>query len=61
VAYDLACSHVRAGQADAALEWLERAAELGFVDGALLDTDPDLRTLHGDPRYERLRDRLRPS
>jgi Zn-dependent protease len=61
VAYDLACSHARAGQADAALEWLERAAKLGFVDGALLDTDPDLRTLHGDPRYERLRDRLRPS
>jgi hypothetical protein len=60
VAYNLACSHAQAGQTDAALGWLERAAELGFLDRSVLESDPDLERLHGDPRYEGLRDRLGP-
>ena len=58
IAYNLACSHARAGQAGAALDWLTRAAELGFADVTLLDTDPDLETVRGDPRFSDLRARL---
>lgn len=58
VAYNLACSHARAGQTSAALDWLERAADLHFADVALLDGDPDLDALRADERYLALRARL---
>ena len=60
VAYNLACSHARAGQTSAALDWLERAADLDFADVALLDGDPDLDALRSDERYLALRARLDP-
>ncbi|MGH9280172.1 MAG: TPR end-of-group domain-containing protein [Acidimicrobiales bacterium] len=58
VAYNLACSHARAGQVGPALEWLERAVAAGFADIALLDSDPDLDGLRDDDRYRVLRARL---
>jgi Zn-dependent protease len=59
VAYNLACAHARAGQVGVALDWLDRAAELGFADAGLLDSDPDLDALRDDARFRSLRDRLR--
>ena len=58
IAYNLACSHARAGQPDAALDWLEKAAGLGFADAALLDTDPDLDSLRELQRFAAVRKRL---
>jgi Zn-dependent protease len=58
VAYNLACSHAQAGQSDASLDWLERAADLGFADLTLLDTDPDLEPVRVNARFDALRTRL---
>ncbi|MGH9224213.1 MAG: TPR end-of-group domain-containing protein [Acidimicrobiales bacterium] len=58
IAYNLACSHARSGQADAALDWLEKAADLGFADASLLDGDPDLDSLRSLPRFAALQKRL---
>ena len=51
VAYNVACSLASAGQADAALEWLERAVDAGFDDRILLARDPDLEPLRRSPRF----------
>jgi len=59
VAYNLACSQARAGTDDGlALDWLERAADAGFADVALLDGDPDLAGLRSSERFRRLRERF---
>jgi Zn-dependent protease len=58
VAYNLACSEARAGDTEAALAWLERAADFGFDDLALVDGDADLDTVRGDGRFTALRRRL---
>ena len=60
VAYNVACSLACAGEQEAALEWLERAAEAGFADRATLDNDPDLEPLRRSSRYQAVRERLRP-
>ncbi|MEW6154130.1 MAG: hypothetical protein AB1673_09120 [Actinomycetota bacterium] len=58
IAYNLACSHARAGHGDAALDWLARAGDLGFADTALVDGDPDLDDLRTLDRFRTVRDRL---
>lgn len=58
VAYNLACSLARAGQEEAALDWLERAATGGFADLALVDGDPDLDPLRDHERFRALRTRF---
>lgn len=45
LAYDIACSHARAGNAAAAQQMLERAASLGFRNVAHASRDPDLAAL----------------
>ena len=57
-AYDVACSMARAGDAEGALRLLDRAAELGFRKRAVAEVDPDLASLHADPRFEAWLDRL---
>jgi tetratricopeptide (TPR) repeat protein len=49
--YNLACAYARLGRADTALEALEQAAREGFGTRAGWEADPDLTTLHGDPRW----------
>lgn len=49
--YNLACSLALLGQAEDALAALERAVELGYDDLEFLAQDPDLRSLHGHPRF----------
>ncbi|MFN2608650.1 MAG: site-2 protease family protein [Acidimicrobiales bacterium] len=58
VAYDVACSWARAGKPDDALGWLERAADAGLADPALLDADADLAPLRSTARYLAVRSRM---
>ena len=50
-AYQVAKVHAARGEADAAFEWLERAYAQGDDGLADMKTSPDLRPLHGDPRW----------
>jgi Zn-dependent protease len=53
-AYNAACAHARAGRADEAMTWLERAIRAGFADRQGLDSDPDLASLRELPAYRTL-------
>jgi tetratricopeptide (TPR) repeat protein len=57
-AYNAACALARAGKHDLALQWLQRADELGFDLDDYLDEDRDLRTLRADPRFAALRQKV---
>jgi hypothetical protein len=50
-AYDHACCLALAGRKDDALTRLRYAIAAGFQDLAHLEADPDLASLHGDPRW----------
>jgi predicted esterase len=52
--YNLACVFALSGDEEAALEWLERAARIGFSRVTLLATDPDLDAVRGSDRFERV-------
>ncbi|TMB33240.1 MAG: tetratricopeptide repeat protein [Deltaproteobacteria bacterium] len=52
--YNAACALALQGDDEAALVELERAVEGGFDDPKLLRNDPDLATLHDDPKFEEL-------
>ena len=57
--YGIAAVHAYRGEIDDALRWLDRAYR-GHVYGMLgLKTDPLLRNLHGDPRFQELLSRMR--
>jgi hypothetical protein len=51
--YDAACCRAQAGQIDPAFALLDRAIGNGFRDAKHLENDPDLKPLHGDPRWAR--------
>jgi TolB-like protein/DNA-binding winged helix-turn-helix (wHTH) protein len=57
MAYGIAAMHALRGDAEQALQWLDRAysqrAELLVLDGGLM-TDPDFQGLHQDPRYREI-------
>jgi adenylate cyclase len=56
----IACAYVMLGDADSALDWLENAVELGFVNHRYLgEVDPLLAPLRGDPRFQALMARAR--
>ncbi len=50
--YQHAAVHARLGDADIAIEWLDRAVEEGFRRPAAAPRDPDFASLDDDPRYE---------
>jgi serine/threonine protein kinase len=54
--YNLACVELKEGRRDDALSLLGQAIDHGLVPYADLgmDQDPDLKSLHGDPRFEAL-------
>ena len=56
---ELAAAAALRGEADAALEWLERAFESGYRDYGFLERDPIFRPLANDPRFGRVLDRMR--
>jgi eukaryotic-like serine/threonine-protein kinase len=54
--YDLACIEAHLGRRDEALSLLREAVDHGLspdIDGAI-DKDSDLKSLHGDPRFDAL-------
>ncbi|MBN1442560.1 MAG: hypothetical protein JXA90_07615 [Planctomycetes bacterium] len=56
--YNLACSHSRLGDVDAALRALEAAVELGYQNADHIRRDRDLDNLRQDLRFIRLMERL---
>lgn len=55
LSYNLACYHAREGETEQAQHWLEVALERpgsGQMGGEWLKKDPDLKNLHGTPRFE---------
>ena len=53
-AYNVACGCAMAGDAEAAIGWLERAVSAGFGEAALLKQDEDLSLVRDDPRVQRM-------
>lgn len=54
-----ACVWARAGEKERALELLERVFARGWGKRDWIDHDPDYEILRGDPRFERLVDKLK--
>jgi Zn-dependent protease len=59
IAYNIACAETRAGRADEALAWIERAVEMGFRNVDAMASDSDLETLRSRPEFEAICARLR--
>jgi len=53
-AYNAACAYALKGDKDKALEWLEKAMGFGFARPEVVELDPDLASLRGDPRFQAL-------
>jgi serine/threonine protein kinase/Flp pilus assembly protein TadD len=58
VLYNVACLNAVAGRPARALDLLEHGVESGFGHKEWIEHDPDLESLHGDPRYQALLKRL---
>ncbi len=52
--YNLACAYALSGKKEEALRELRAAVEAGFDDVEHIESDPDLESLRGDPRYKDL-------
>ena len=57
--YNVACVHALQGRTDQAFDFLRQSMEAGFNDPNQYGSDPDLRSLHSDPRWEELGAQLR--
>ena len=51
--FKLAVVYALSGQRDKALGWLEQARAQGYSPGLTRD-DPDLKSLHNEPRFKAL-------
>ena len=54
VHYNLACSLALTGKTEQSFAALERAMKLGYSDLEHMKQDPDLKSLHSDPRFQEL-------
>ncbi len=54
VLYNVACFYAMQGDAERAIDLLEKAVELGWGDRAWIETDSDLQTLHDNARFQAL-------
>lgn len=52
--YNLACAHAQKRDRAAALDALTQAVSAGMEDRGHIAHDPDLESLHGDPRFQQL-------
>jgi len=57
--YNLACSLSLTGKLDEAMHALESALDLGYRDFKWMARDPDLKALRKNPKYARLREKIR--
>jgi hypothetical protein len=55
VYYNMASIYAIQGKIDEAIEYLKLSYLNGYIDRATLSTDNDLKNLHGNPAFERLR------
>jgi hypothetical protein len=53
-AYNIACCHALLGEKEQALDWLQRALDLGFRRLQHVRDDEDLRSLRGDERFKKM-------
>jgi TolB-like protein/Flp pilus assembly protein TadD/tRNA A-37 threonylcarbamoyl transferase component Bud32 len=58
VLYGTACVYSMLGNADRALDLLERAVQAGFRKRGWIEHDPDFNPIRGDPRYRAILERL---
>ncbi|HUR28152.1 MAG TPA: tetratricopeptide repeat protein [Planctomycetota bacterium] len=56
--YNLGCSLALLGERESALDALEEAVRKGYDDAPHLMLDPDLASLHAEPRFQALRQAL---
>jgi serine/threonine protein kinase/tetratricopeptide (TPR) repeat protein len=56
--YNVACTYAHLGETGRALDLLEAAVRSGFGNQEWIDNDPDLASLHGEPRFAALRQLL---
>lgn len=56
--YNIACVHALQGNKDKAFEFLGKAIDAGFAQTGQLLGDNDLDSLHADPRWQALADRV---
>jgi adenylate cyclase len=61
VLYNAACNWALLGEADHALDGLERAIEAGVAVGDWIKHDPDFASLRGHPRFQVIVKRIAPS
>jgi len=54
VLYNAACVFGSLNRIDEALDSLEKAWKFGFKDSVWVRRDPDLASLRGNPRFEKL-------
>jgi hypothetical protein len=55
VLYNLACFNALLGHQEKALTWLEKAVEAGFYGPEKIASDPDLKSVREEPRYQAAR------
>jgi hypothetical protein len=53
-AYNIACCYALAGDKEHALEWLDKAFEMGFRNLEHAQKDTDLQSLHEDARFRKI-------
>lgn len=61
VIYNLACSYVLTQRFDDAFTALFRALDSGYSDFKWISRDPDMKPLRTDPRWKKVRERIRAS
>jgi serine/threonine-protein kinase len=59
--YSFALVHLALGEKDQAMKWLESSFAKHQPDLNWIRVDPDLRPLHGDPRFEALAEKIVPA
>ncbi len=59
IAHRVGQVYALAGKKSQAVEWLRRAAANGLPSYPLYQADPYLKSLHGDPEFERFLEELR--
>jgi tetratricopeptide (TPR) repeat protein/predicted Ser/Thr protein kinase len=57
-AYNIACAYALKGEKEAAIDWLEKAFEIGYRDAAHMGRDSDMDSLRGEVRYQKLIERM---
>jgi TolB-like protein len=59
--YSVALIYLGLGDKNQAMDWLEKSFAQGQPDLNTIRFDPQLKPLHGDPRFERLAERIAPA